>query len=207
MSYKKIKLPLSRLAPADTAIKIDSLIESLTDNPNVPEPQPSLPVMSARAQSIRDQQSVVSGLLTDLRVARGQLRELNQLAKDDLGRLMRHVEAECDGEANKLLSTGFKLVKEPTRRGALPPVEELRVQRSEESGRLDLQWKPVPGALCYLPEHGDSPDGPWITMDPTSRAACSMSGLEPGTKHWLRVRAVGTAGPGPWSGAISRMAA
>ena len=39
-----------------------------------------------------------------------------------------------------------------------------------------------------------------------TKSKATVSGLATGTKYWFRVRAIGAAGPGPWSDPATKVA-
>lgn len=43
------------------------------------------------------------------------------------------------------------------------------------------------------------PTGPWVPRNSVTRAEADVLGLPTGSRCYFRVRAVGAAGPGPWS--------
>jgi len=204
---KKIKLGLSKSNPANTAQFADGIVESMTGNANFPSPDPTLPTLTGDAQAIRDKQAEIEAKEAELSVLRGQLGTLNETAKNNIRKLADHVEDKCDGNVDKLRSSGFSLVGDPTPRGPLPQVQNLRVQTSDNEGQLGVRYNPIIGAASYVVEYSTSPDGPWTQATITTRASHTITGLTSGTKYWLRVRAVGTTGFGPWSDPACRMAA
>jgi hypothetical protein len=68
-------------------------------------------------------------------------------------------------------------------------------------GTLDAAWDAVPGARSY--EIRASPDPmsatSWVNKLTVTKSSATLPGLTSGAKTWMRVRAIGAAGPGPWS--------
>jgi chitodextrinase len=70
-----------------------------------------------------------------------------------------------------------------------------------------MDWAPVRGAYTYIVEK--APDAPVLTWQPaltTTKSKVAVNTMTSGSKYWFRVAAVGTAGQGPWSDAISKYA-
>jgi len=204
---KKIALGLSKSNPSNTAQFADGIVESMTGNANFPTPDPALTVLTNGAQGIRDKQAEIEAKEAELSVLRGQLGSQNDALKNNIRKLADHVEDKCDGDVDKLRSSGFSLVGDPTPRGPLGQVQNLKVQTTDNEGQLDVRFKKVNGAASYMVEHASSPDGPWTLATVTTRTTHSLPGLTPGQKYWVRVRAVGTTGFGPWSDPGCRIAA
>lgn len=56
-------------------------------------------------------------------------------------------------------------------------------------------------------ELASTSEGPWAQVNIITRVSYAFTGLTPGQKYWVRVRALGTLGFGPWSDPACRMAA
>jgi Fibronectin type III domain len=206
---KKIKLGnLSKSKPAETAQFGDGVVESMTGNANFTTPDPTLATITGDAQNIRDKQAEIDACDAQANMLRGQLVALNETGKNNLRKLADYVEDKCDGNVDKLRSSGFSLVGDPTARGPLGQIQNLRVQSPDLEGQLVARYRSEPGAGAYIIEYSTSSEGPWIQATVTTRVSHTLTGLTPGTKYWIRVRAVGgTNGFGPWSDPACKMAA
>lgn len=204
---KKIKMGLSKLNPTATTQFGYGIVESMTGNIHVPTPDPALSVITADADAVQDKQAEIEAKLTELDTLRTQLGTLTGVLKDDLRKLAANVEDKCDGNEEKLRSTGFSLAGDPTPRGPLDQVQNLRVAVTDNEGQLEVRYKSVPGAASYVIDTATDPDGPWTHYIVITRITQVLTGLIPGTKYWVRVRAVGTNGFGPWSDPACKIAA
>jgi hypothetical protein len=204
---KKIRLGISKLSPDSTASLGEGLVESMTGNAHVPTPDPALSVITTGAGDIRAKQAEIEATKAALDVQRQELVTLTNTLKDDIRMLADNVEDTCNGDEDKLRSTGFILVGDPAPRGPLTQVLNLRVATSDHEGQLDLRYARVPGAASYVIDISTNPEGPWTHNTVTTRITHTITGLTPGTKYWIRVRAVGANGFGPWSDPACKMAA
>jgi hypothetical protein len=107
-----------------------------------------------------------------------------------------------------LLSSGFVPTRDNKKRiGPLPAPGKVRPTYTGMTGQVMLRMKKVHGARAgYTVEIADSADGPWVTCCHCSSSRILVPGLVPTKIYWLRVRAIGTAGPGPWSQAVRLIA-
>ncbi len=75
----------------------------------------------------------------------------------------------------------------------------LAITSGDNAGELDPNWDPVAGERSY--EIQTSPDPitstSWVAKGSVTKSKAVLSGLTSGQKMWVRVRAIGTAGP--WS--------
>lgn len=84
--------------------------------------------------------------------------------------------------------------------GAMPKPENLSATRGDLTGEVDLGWNAITrGVQTYVAERATDPDGPWTQFYIGAASKCTSTGLTSGAAYWFQVRAVGAAGPGPWS--------
>lgn len=206
---KKVRLALSKSKPTDTAQFAEGIVQSLTGNANVPAPDPALSVLTDGAQAIRDKMTEIAGTETLLETQQSQLVTLNEALKMDLRMLADHVEDKCNGNEEKLRSTGFRITGDPQpARTEIGQVQNLRVDTTTVDGELRARWKKVPGAVSYVLDRALAADGPWTENVATStRVEHTFEGLTPGQKYWFRVRAFGSPGFGGYSDPACKMAA
>ena len=204
---KKVKLSTSKLKPNETADLTDAIVANMTGNASFPTPAPTLASLTAKAAAVRVKRTLLTNMESDLTTERGLLADLTGDLKLNLAMLADYVQDESDGDPNKIHSAGMQVMGERTPVGPMPPVENLKVSMSDAEGTLNSEWQPVFGAFVYLVEMAPAPDGPWTQMSATTKARHTLTNLTPGTKYWVRVRAVGAAGSGPYSDVACRMAA
>ncbi len=141
----------------------------------------------AKVSLKNDKRRVLEGLLTD----RGG-----------------YVDRVSGGDATKILTSGFEVRATPSPVGAMTAPLHLTSSMGDMSGEIDLQWDPVKGAKSYIVEcrtHGATP-GSWTQAKICTSSRISVTGLTPGQEYAFRVRAVGSAGEGPWSDETVKMA-
>lgn len=85
--------------------------------------------------------------------------------------------------------------------GEMPAVIDFLATMGDAPGENDLTWSAVKGRRYYDVEYRLNVDGAaWIRQDPSpTKSKTTVDGLQSGQEYVFRVRAVGTAGPGPWS--------
>lgn len=122
--------------------------------------------------------------------------------RTDAEDLARGLAAASEGEttdAALLQSGGWQLRGAAAPVGPLPAPQNLGATGGDMDGEADLYWQPVSGRDTYLAEQALSATGPWTQFYVGKKSSCTAKGLTSGTVYWFRVRAVGAAGPGPWS--------
>ena len=207
-TMKKIRLPIARKNPADPAEFAEGIVEALTGNANVPAPDPTLTVIGDGAQAIRDKITEIAGTEALLDGQRSQLGTLTETLKLNLRKLADHVEDKCDGDVDKLHTTGFAVTGDPVALLEIGQVQNLRLVATSVEGELRARWKKVKGARNYALARALNAEGPWTeNVATTTRTDHVFTDLAPGTKYWVRVRAFGTPGFGGASDPACKIAA
>ena len=174
---------------------------ALTDNPNVPNPLPALAALQdliATAEKSIEAYEVQKSLLRNKKNLRD---EAVRALCDGLRLEANTVQAATGGDPDKMRTTGFLLVKRPTPVGTPDQVTELWLEGGETEGTLKASWKPVRGVKVYeLQTRADlgGADG-WAHKATVTKTKALMNSFSSGNRIWVRVRAIGTAGPGSWS--------
>lgn len=174
---------------------------ALTGNPNVPNPAPALPALQnliAAAESSRDAYEVEKSILRKKKHLRDEaLRALCT----GLRLQANTVQAATGGDPDKMKTTGFMLSKRPSPVGTPDQVTDLALEAGATEGMLKASWKPVRGVKVYEVETSTDGAGTlgWAHKNTVTKAKTHLNSFVSGSRIWVRVRAIGTAGPGSWS--------
>jgi len=114
--------------------------------------------------------------------------------------LAAYVQAQSGGEPAKIQSAGMDVKGAAAPAGMPGQVTNLALTFGDNAGELDAQWDSDPAAYSYeiqqpRPDDGDQLGGA-IRRDQIQRR---VAGLTSGSRQWVRVRSVGSAGTGAWS--------
>ncbi len=193
----KVSIACLRLPIAPYLMCGRSIVQALSDNPSYPEVYPPLEVVDL---ALTDLETKAHQAANGDRVA---LANRNQ-AWGETGELLRQlasfVQIHCRNELAVLLSSGFVPTKPRRKIGSLPAPGNLRASPTGISGEMKLRIGKVRGARAgYTVQLADAADGPFADFCHSTSSRILLPGLPPMTYRWVRARAVGTAGPGPWS--------
>lgn len=138
---------------------------------------------------------------TALRTATQTKKGARKAAERALTALAATVSVVAGDRKEVIAASGMEQRRERTRVGQLRQPQDLRAEASPNEGECDLDWKRVRSASVYEVEYRlqDPSDAPWQRHTFCTASKCRVTGLIPGTLYYFRVRAIGTAGPGPWS--------
>ena len=172
-------------------------------NPNPPAAEYEAIVAAAEAamQKIADLETA----LKSARLAAGPLVEAARVATETLARRCEDAFASDPAGA---IRVGFEVSGQAasTPAGGYGAPQELATSMNENPGAIDWQCHPEAGADFYeLETTVDPVHGPWLRQESSTRSRGTITGLPSGTRIYLRVRANGARGAGPWSEVSDRM--
>jgi len=132
-------------------------------------------------------------------------REARDVAADALMDGVDAAAKDCasgsKGDPVKLTALTFAIVGAHEAVGPMPQPTSFELTTSENEGCLDGDCDAVDGAKYFEIQTATNPNEPAtfrpLVTVPSSKF--SLTGLPSGTRIWGRIRAVGAAGPGPWS--------
>ncbi len=127
---------------------------------------------------------------------------------DKIRTIAGYVDVEAAGDPNVVLKAGFELRKRNNQPQPMTAPQTPIIKRTDTVGEIIFRWKPVPNSKNYHVEiRPITAGGTWKTTEFTTKARCVISGLTPGKKYAIRVKAMGADGIGPPSPALEFFAA
>lgn len=200
-----IKLNLSNMNAPEVIQFGKNVHTGLTGNANVPTPNPTvaaLQTLITAAENANDAYEAEKATLASKKSARdaAALALANGLRTEAYT-----VEVATGGDAAKIITTGFEVKSNGAPIGVPVQVTNLSVKASDMEGNLKANWKKVRGADAY--EIQSSLDTPttWVPKGSVTKTRAQVNSFTSGQRIWLRVRALGTAGEGPWSDAAAKI--
>jgi hypothetical protein len=179
----------------------NTVITALTGNLYFPAPSPALDVL----------QTAVDNYSASLAKARYGSREDRAQKNADKLTLIRLLQLESDyvnsvarGDVLKLVSSGFRLSKDPQPVILGRPTPRLR---RGASGEFIVSTGAVKGAMAYKYQYTSEPAADNWPEVASSRATCKIENLVPGQIYTVRIVVVGRSGQVSISDTITKMAA
>lgn len=196
---EKVKAGLRGLSAAQKVFKAQLVLDNMSGNPHYPNPEPSMAELENALIELRE-----ADFGAEDRGRRACLRKSLAVEVMDqfLSRLAAYANSAAQGDATKLLTSGFHLVQRGVELSALEPPGSLASRFVRTSGVVHLVWWKVPGARMYeleIARTNGVEEKVWQRLKLTSKPEHLANGLEPNTTHAFRVRAIGTQAEGPYS--------
>ena len=195
-----VKLNITGLTPSQLIERGRALVIALIGNADFPTPTPTTAAITAGADALEAAEAAVinNGGRQDYLARNVRERELRDL----ITLLGSYVQVTSGGDPEKILSAGFQTRKVAAPIGLLPAPKNLRASATSLPGVIDLRWDRVRGRLVYVLEMNTVDplsEKDWLPLVLLGRNAYSATGLTSGKSCSFRVRAIGAAGPSPWS--------
>ena len=204
MAKIKVKLNLRAKSDSDLLTFAQQHQTAMTGNANFTTPLPSaanyttaLTAYSTALGSSNTAQAAAKLATTVKDTARLALESV--LAQR--GNYVELIAAPAADPVAVVESAAFGVKAAPGTSAVPEMVASLSVTAGDTPGQLDLQWDPMPGAKTY--DIAVSPDpateATYVAKPSVTKSKATVTGLTSGSKVWVRVRAVGAGGTGPWS--------
>ena len=204
----QLKVGLGSLTPTALVEKGRNHMESCKTNPDVTLPTDFLAELGLACDALEAANITVreNGGRQDTLRRGARAKDVREFIKSLAG----YVTAQCGGDGEKIIGTGFELWKNRQPSSVPDSPKNLRAERGHLPGELKLRWNAVHGKLNYsLQMNSGDPtvaaDWKWLTH--TSRNFHTLTGLESNKEYFFRVRATNPAGTGKLSDIAASMAA
>jgi hypothetical protein len=199
----KIKHSYKFSSDAKLNILANRIQESLKGNPNFPNPTPA-PADFDKALQEYQQALSVAGRFDRTRVS--AKNDKKAILVGMLSELAGYVEAICQGDKTKLLSSGFDIAGLKSDTQILQPIQHFSVEIGPP-GQATTVVSKVYGARSYIHQCTPDPitaDSVWQSETITERSHTFVN-LQSVTKYWFRVVAIGRGRQTVYSPNVSRV--
>jgi hypothetical protein len=117
------------------------------------------------------------------------------------------VEAIPDVTPDVILAVGFAIAGQPQPTPSITQPLDLTVTAGDNDGSLDWHSHPVAGSIGMEVSTTATPNDPasWVSHGTVAQSSGTITGLPSGTRIYVRIRAIGPNGPGPWSDLAGKM--
>ena len=209
----KLIITFESLGESDFLAKAELINNSMASNTNFPGPWPTpLSAPSTLTGLFSTYQGAFNTALThdDAKII---LRNTARTSLTTyLKKLAPYLEVVANGDLPKLLTTGYSLRQNSTPTGGtdpLPAPQDFEVKRGELSGVLIARARRMKGAGGYEVQTTDGDPtvaANWRYFTSVKNASkIDIAGQIPGKTISVRMRGIGSNGPGVWSDAVSVM--
>ena len=197
----KIRRNWPRLPIGQRVVKCKAVLDGIAANPTVlPNPSPTVAALTALYTAAKTANDLVTTKENELTALRSDSKTKNDAMVAALDAEASTAEGATSGDPTKLLLLNFELTGPPAASvGELDKVTELTVTGGDNDGELDTQWHSDRNADSFEVQTTATvaDAASWVHRETTTKSKTTLSGLASGARVWVRVRAIGAAGPGP----------
>ena len=198
----KIILNLTKLSRADKVSLVNTIAAKAAQVAGFPNPNPKQTELLAARDNAVAQASARDAQEAALKSANADLQVADRRLDEALSAHARQTEEVTGGDGAQIALLGYTLAGTPQPVGPMPKPESVTATVGDNDGQIDGAWNRVYGAKSYEVQSSPDPivdNNGWVHALTATRSSVTLSGLPSGKKRWLRVRAIGAQGPGPWS--------
>jgi Fibronectin type III domain len=202
----QVALNLNTMTALEKASFAQNVASSLIANEGT---FPDQPVPGA---DLYDFATAVKQALSDADAAKATWREMISAQNDMLATLegylrqtATYVGSVADGDAATIELAGLNARQPAARIGQLPAPTGLKVTADRNPGTITARWRVVRKTRNYIVQYAPGATLPPIFPNEISvtRTRADLAHLTSATRYWLRVAALGTAGPSNWTDVLS----
>ena len=201
--YARVAYSFTRKVDTDLIAFVRNVIALMTNNPQYPQPSPTLAVLTASVDAFdKAVQEAMDGGKISIAKRNAARLELVILTKQ----LAAYVPGHCGEDLSALLGSGFDAVRAPSSVGTLPAPTNPRLSLTDKSGELLFRFDRGKNTLNHSVQTAPTATGPWTDEALSTTTRVLIGGLSPGEILWARACANGSAGASEWSVPTTAMA-
>ena len=194
------KLALRSRSDLDLPTYARSIVHQLRESPAYAGQEPTPDEIEASVADYAASLAEVTDLRNQLRVAVTGKRNRRRALEQMLTRAALALTVASAGNKGAIIGGGFQVVHNTSPVGELPMPQNLRAVPGGFEGSIRLRWEAMRQARIFeIQSKPAGPGGEWTAQPSSTRSTVLVTGLTPGVRYSFQVRALGSAGPSPWS--------
>ena len=202
---KIIKMPVAGLNPEDLNLAAKRLLNSFAINTT---DFPAAPVadLTTNQAALNTQNNELDALVAEVTSKRLEIADTCGRVRSAMNQLGEWAESVTHDPGKLGKVAPLRAGRTPA--GPLPHVTKLKITHPDAPGVIVPRWASLyrAGVKSYEVQTlltGDPLTGAWVHQASVLKAKCTLPGLPTGARVWVRVRGIGTSGPGDWSTPVS----
>ena len=204
----KVKLELKKKSVPQKIDHAKTIVIKMTGNASFVTPNPTLASITTAVTNLTTATAEIEVARKTLELKYNALCTAEAVLDAGLTQLANYVENISNGDEAKILSAGMDVRSDSTAISLPDKIASVVATMGDSAGEIDLSWDKITGAKSYVVETALSEMNPleWKHMVVSTRSKAEVGTLKTGTSYHLRVAAVGSAGQGPWSDPVVKVA-
>jgi hypothetical protein len=204
----QVKVSIGKMPVPKKIQFVRQIVQEMKKNGKFNSPSPDLATLATAATALEAAYNAAQA-------ARANAKEQTSLMNQKVNTLetlvmqeASYVQSVSGGDKATIESAGFAVRTEPTRIGQLDAPANVKVIPALADGTVNITWKKVRGARAYNIERAleSGRELEWANVLSSSKTRAVVNSMHSGQRYWFRIAAIGAAGQGPWSDAVSKIA-
>lgn len=203
----KVKLELSKKNTSEKTVLGNKVVTNMTGNTNFPNPNPTLDVLKTSITNMTVASDEVEAARKTVQMKLSVLYQQEGIFDGVITQLGTYVDNVSNGDEAIILSAGMDVQKEKSAVTLPDKITSVNATSGDNAGEIDLSWDKSSNAKSYVVEiavNGTTLE--WKHALITTRSRAELSALITGTAYQIRIAAIGSAGQGPWSDPVLKVA-
>lgn len=203
----KVKLELSKKNTSEKTVLGNKVVTNMTGNTNFPNPNPALDVLKTSITNMTVASDEVEAARKTVQMKLSVLYQQEGIFDGVITQLGTYVDNVSNGDEAIILSAGMDVQKEKSAVTLPDKITSVNATSGDNAGEIDLSWDKSSNAKSYVVEiavNGNTLE--WKHALITTRSRAELSALITGTAYQIRIAAIGSAGQGPWSDPVLKVA-
>jgi hypothetical protein len=203
----KVKLELSRKNVAEKAALGNKVGSGMTGNVYFKTPSPTLETLKTATTNMVTASDDLEAARKNVQMKMSILYQQESIFDGVMTQLGSYVGNVSNGDEAIILSSGMDVQKDKSPTTLPDKITSVNATAGDNAGEIDLSWDKSYNAKSYVVEIAVNDTVlEWKQSQITTRSKAELTGLITGTAYQLRVAAVGSAGQGPWSDPVLKVA-
>ncbi len=201
MAVITMKLPPHSRSRSEELALFETIALKMRNSPDLPPNDPALQGFLEAEQALVETTQQLNQIAIDHKKAIARSLQASVLVKAALDPCLARLSSLFQGDASKITALGLRPVEHKDRkRVVLPPEQVVSVvlTTTKTPGEVKVRCKRAARARVYELERAPSASGPFEVFERSTRCRMQLEQVGKG-QVWLRVRAFGTMGHGPYS--------
>jgi len=203
----KVKLELSKKNTAEKTALGNKVDTNMSGNQYFESPNPTLDTLKTATANMAAASDDVEAARKIVQVKLSILYQQESIFDGIMTQMGAYVDNVSNGDEAIILSAGMDVQKEKSPSTLPDKITSVNATAGNNAGEIFLSWDKSSKAKSYAVEIAVSaPVLEWKHAQITTRSKAELGGLQTGTAYQIRVTAVGSAGQGPWSDPVLKVA-
>ncbi|MBP1641248.1 MAG: hypothetical protein H6Q17_2831 [Bacteroidetes bacterium] len=203
----KVKLELSKKNTAEKTALGNKVVTNMTGNTNFLTPNPTLDTLKTATANMATASDDVEAARKIVQVKLSLLYQQESIFDGVITQMGTYVDNVSNGDEASILSSGMDVQKDKSATTLPDKITSVNATSGDSAGEIDLSWDKLYNAKSYVVEiavNGATLE--WKHELISTKSKAELNGLITGTAYQIHVAAVGSAGQGPWSDPVLKVA-